>query len=67
MLYINTVNGVQPCFLPRLNNPNHLSFRCFCHGFTSPQLEPDSSEWMMKRERLSPRYTTSLSDIPIVS
>ncbi|WP_268957404.1 DUF4113 domain-containing protein [Plesiomonas shigelloides] len=22
---------------------------------------------MMKRERLSPRYTTSLSDIPIVS
>ncbi|KAB7678718.1 DUF4113 domain-containing protein [Plesiomonas shigelloides] len=25
----------------------------------------DSSEWMMKRERLSPRYTTSLAEIPM--
>ncbi|KAB7701086.1 translesion error-prone DNA polymerase V subunit UmuC [Plesiomonas shigelloides] len=25
----------------------------------------DSSEWMMKRERLSPRYTTSIAEIPI--
>ncbi len=23
----------------------------------------DTSEWMMKREHLSPRYTTSLADI----
>ncbi|MCJ8220088.1 DUF4113 domain-containing protein [Aeromonas veronii] len=24
----------------------------------------DTSEWMMKREQLSPRYTTSLTEIP---
>ncbi|WP_230405553.1 DUF4113 domain-containing protein [Plesiomonas shigelloides] len=27
----------------------------------------DTSEWMMKREHLSPRYTTSLADILVVS
>ncbi|MCX2535019.1 DUF4113 domain-containing protein [Plesiomonas shigelloides] len=26
----------------------------------------DTSEWMMKREHLSPRYTTSLADILVV-
>ncbi|HIC8801321.1 TPA: DUF4113 domain-containing protein, partial [Aeromonas veronii] len=24
----------------------------------------DASEWMMKREQLSPRYTTNISEIP---
>ncbi|MFM4770136.1 DUF4113 domain-containing protein, partial [Aeromonas veronii] len=26
----------------------------------------DTSEWMMKREQLSPRYTTSIKGIPVV-
>lgn len=26
----------------------------------------DTSEWMMKREKLSPRYTTSITEIPTV-
>ncbi|WP_421316525.1 DUF4113 domain-containing protein [Aeromonas veronii] len=26
----------------------------------------DTREWMMKREQLSPRYTTSLADLPVV-
>ncbi|MEZ7039781.1 DUF4113 domain-containing protein [Aeromonas sp. S11(2024)] len=26
----------------------------------------DTSEWMMKRERLSPRYTTCIRDLPAV-
>nr|WP_265342979.1 DUF4113 domain-containing protein [Aeromonas dhakensis] len=26
----------------------------------------DTSEWMMKREQLSPRYTTSIKWIPVV-
>ena len=26
----------------------------------------DTSEWMMKREQLSPRYTTCISELPAV-
>ncbi|WP_429169298.1 DUF4113 domain-containing protein [Aeromonas hydrophila] len=26
----------------------------------------DTREWMMKREQLSPRYTTALSELPVV-
>ncbi len=26
----------------------------------------DTQEWMMKREQLSPRYTTSISELPLV-
>jgi len=26
----------------------------------------DASEWMMKRDQLSPRYTTELTEIPVV-
>ncbi|WP_274519247.1 DUF4113 domain-containing protein [Aeromonas salmonicida] len=25
----------------------------------------DTKEWMMKREQLSPRYTTCISEIPV--
>ncbi|HEH9441799.1 TPA: DUF4113 domain-containing protein, partial [Aeromonas sobria] len=25
----------------------------------------DNSDWMMKREKLSPRYTTALDELPI--
>ncbi|UNP88127.1 DUF4113 domain-containing protein [Aeromonas encheleia] len=26
----------------------------------------DTREWMMKREQLSPRYTTALGELPVV-
>ncbi|WP_252372467.1 DUF4113 domain-containing protein [Aeromonas salmonicida] len=26
----------------------------------------DNREWMMKREQLSPRYTTAVSELPVV-
>ena len=32
-------------------------------GFASKGV--DASEWMMKREHLSPRYTTSWDDLPV--
>lgn len=28
---------------------------------------PNTREWMMKREQLSPRYTTELKELPVVS
>lgn len=27
----------------------------------------DSTEWMMKREQLSPRYTTCITELPMVT